>query len=418
VPVVSFICGKKLEKTEKSAYINADPIQRHQINEAEDTSAFSFELKTMNVGLIDIINFIALFQLSVFILFLWLKKPRRQSNVLLAIFLFSQIALLANAQIFRYARDIYAHCPRLFFIGTPFFFIAAPSFYLYVKSLAFSDFIINKRQLLHALPFLFLVIVFITMYHSRSAETQRTLLESTRFLQSFRWYYSFIVHIYILGYILSALRILGVYRKKIKQEYSSVEHINLSWLNFILYAFLFACCTSILATFSFPFTANTREKIQLVNFLAFFIFFNFIFFKALIQPDLFTGVKEIPRQKRPFLSKSLEKKYLNKLLAYMDDEKPYLMPEITLVDLSTKVSIPHRALSEVINNSLHQNFYDFINSYRIKESLHFLKNRNGKHKTILEVLYAVGYNSKSSFNVAFKKHTGMTPSYFKKHHHP
>jgi AraC-like DNA-binding protein len=368
----------------------------------------------MNVGLIDIINIIAMFQLSVFTLFLCLKKPNRQSNILLAAFLFSQIMLLFNAECFRYFHEIYTYYPHLFFIGSPFFFIAAPSFYLYVKSLAFSDFVLNKRHLLHALPFLFVLIIFTTAYHIYSAETKRVLLDSNYFLKSFQWYYQLIVQIYILGYNLAALFILGNYRKKIKQEYSSVERINLSWLSFILYGFIFACCTSILSFFSFPFDIDTRGKIYLINFLAFFIFFNFIFFKALIQPDLFIGVKETQWQKRPFLSKALEKKYLNKLLTFMNTEKPYLVPEITLFDLSKQVSIPNRALSEIINSSLNQNFYDFINSYRVKESKRLLENQDNKHKTVLEILYAVGYNSKSSFNVAFKKYTGMTPSQFKK----
>jgi len=370
----------------------------------------------MIVGLIDIINFIALFQLSVFTLFLCLKKPNRQSNILLAAFLFSQIMLLFNAECFRYFREIYTYSPHLFLIGAPFYFVAAPSFYLYVKSIAFSDFKLNKRHLAHTLPFLFVVIVFTAMYHIHSVETKRVLIESNTFYKSFRWYYSFIVNIYILGYNLSALFILNSYRKKIKQEYSSVERINLSWLYFILYGFLLACCTSILSLFSFPFDINTRENISLINFLAFFVFFNFIFFKALIQPDLFIGIKEIPWQKRPFLSKALEKKYLNKLLTFMNTEKPYLTPEITLLELSKQVSIPHRALSEIINNSLNQNFYDFINSYRIKESQRLFEKQENKNKTVLEILYAVGYNSKSSFNVAFKKYAGMTPSQFKKLH--
>jgi AraC-like DNA-binding protein len=357
-----------------------------------------------------------MFQLSVFTLFLCLKKPYRYSNILLAIFLFSQIMLLFNAECFRYFREVYSYCPHLFHIGSPFFFIAAPSFYLYVKSLAFSDFVMNKRHLLHALPFLFVAIVFTLTYHIFSADTKRTLLDSDTFQKTFRWYYLLIVHIYILGYNLLSLFILSNYRKKIKQEYSSIERINLSWLSFILYGFLFACCTSILSFFSFPFDIDIREKFNLINFLAFFIFFNFIFFKALIQPDLFIGVKETQWQKRPFLSKALEKKYLNKLSVFMDTEKPYLVPEITLFDLSKQVSIPHRSLSEIINGSLNQNFYDFINSYRVKESQRLLENQDNKHKTVLEILYAVGYNSKSSFNVAFKKYTGMTPSQFKKLH--
>jgi AraC-like DNA-binding protein len=370
----------------------------------------------MYVGLIDIINFIALFQLSVFTLFLCLKEPRRQSNILLAIFLFSQIMILFNAECFRFYRDIYNYCPYLFYIGSPFYFIAAPSFYLYVKSLAFSDFILNRQHILHIIPFLFAAIVLTMAFHIHSAETKRILLESQTFQQSFKWYYLLIVHIYILGYNLSSLLILRNYRKKIKQEYSSVERINLSWLNFILYGFLLACCTSIISFFSFTLDLSIQKNISLINYSAFFILFNYIFYKALIQPSLFSGIEENQKQKPPFLSKMVEQQYLNQLLTFMDAEKPYLNPEITLFDLSKKVSIPHRALSEIINNSLNQNFYDFINSYRIKESQHLLEDQNNRQKTVLEILYEVGYNSKSSFNVAFKKSTGMTPSQFKKLH--
>jgi YesN/AraC family two-component response regulator len=100
----------------------------------------------------------------------------------------------------------------------------------------------------------------------------------------------------------------------------------------------------------------------------------------------------------------------------MEKEKPYLNPTLTLFDLSEKTSIPVRSLSEVINNSLNQNFYDFVNSFRIKESQHLLSDAATQSKTILEILYEVGFNTKSSFNQAFKKYTGTTPTQFKRQH--
>ena len=98
----------------------------------------------------------------------------------------------------------------------------------------------------------------------------------------------------------------------------------------------------------------------------------------------------------------------------MERSKPYLDPDLTLMDLAEKTLIPYRALSEVINNTLKQNFYDYINEYRIRAAQKLLSERESKFKTVLEVLYEVGYNSKSSFNNAFKKYTGMTPTEFKK----
>ena len=68
----------------------------------------------------------------------------------------------------------------------------------------------------------------------------------------------------------------------------------------------------------------------------------------------------------------------------------------------------------MINETVGQNFFDFVNRYRIEEAKKLLANPADKKITVLEVLYEVGFNSKSSFNTLFKKHTGLTPSEFKK----
>ena len=60
------------------------------------------------------------------------------------------------------------------------------------------------------------------------------------------------------------------------------------------------------------------------------------------------------------------------------------------------------------------NFFDFINQFRIDEARSILKNPEKKQFTVLEILYEVGFNSKSSFNTAFKKHTGLTPTQYRK----
>jgi AraC-like DNA-binding protein len=67
---------------------------------------------------------------------------------------------------------------------------------------------------------------------------------------------------------------------------------------------------------------------------------------------------------------------------------------------------------------LQQNFFDFINRYRIEEAQRLLTDPPDKKITVLEVLYECGFNSKSSFNTLFKKHTGLTPSEFKKKNMP
>jgi AraC-like DNA-binding protein len=98
----------------------------------------------------------------------------------------------------------------------------------------------------------------------------------------------------------------------------------------------------------------------------------------------------------------------------MQNDKPYLEPELTLEQLASKLSLKPRVLSQAINEILGQNFYDFINRYRIEEASRLLTNPSDEKITILEVLYEVGFNSKSSFNTLFKKYTGLTPTEFRK----
>ena len=98
----------------------------------------------------------------------------------------------------------------------------------------------------------------------------------------------------------------------------------------------------------------------------------------------------------------------------MEQQKPYRDASLTLVSMAQKLSISVAYLSQIINKSFNQNFNDFINSYRIKESKELLLNPSDGRKNILQIAYEVGFNSKTTFNSAFKKFTGVTPSEFKK----
>lgn len=103
-----------------------------------------------------------------------------------------------------------------------------------------------------------------------------------------------------------------------------------------------------------------------------------------------------------------------KLKNYMIDKKPFLNPYVTIQEISKDLQIPTRELSVLINHTLGQHFFDFVNTYRIENAKKILKDHAKSKETILEILYEVGFNSKSSFNTAFKKHTGFTPTEYRK----
>jgi AraC-like DNA-binding protein len=101
-----------------------------------------------------------------------------------------------------------------------------------------------------------------------------------------------------------------------------------------------------------------------------------------------------------------------KLLNYMETNKPYLKSDLKISELADSISVPYYQLSQLINNEFSVNFYDFINKYRVEEAKRLLIEDTRNYK-ILEIAFEVGFNSKATFNRVFKNVTDLTPSEFK-----
>lgn len=108
--------------------------------------------------------------------------------------------------------------------------------------------------------------------------------------------------------------------------------------------------------------------------------------------------------------------FIDKLQLYMNQKQAYLVPEINLPDLSKQLGVKPSYLSEVLNNELQQNFFDFINKYRIEEFKHQFAKEENKNLSIVGLAYECGFNSKASFYRAFKKSENISPSQFKNKH--
>jgi len=109
-----------------------------------------------------------------------------------------------------------------------------------------------------------------------------------------------------------------------------------------------------------------------------------------------------------------QKEIIEKLENHMKVNEPFMDSSLSVYDLAKQINVPSRELSIAINHNLNKHFFDYVNEYRIKKAMEIFKNTTDEKLTVLEVLYEVGFNSKSSFNTAFKKFTGTTPSEFKR----
>ncbi|MBN2010940.1 helix-turn-helix transcriptional regulator [candidate division KSB1 bacterium] len=139
------------------------------------------------------------------------------------------------------------------------------------------------------------------------------------------------------------------------------------------------------------------------------IFSVVIFYYAFNHPELFHGIDiTLSKANKPPLSDPVFTRYKNQLTYSMNQYQPYLIPDLTIQKLAELVSIPQRSLSEVINRGFQQNFFEFINSYRITDAKRLIAGSPMNNKTIIEIIYKVGYNNKSVINSVFKKYTGKT----------
>jgi ligand-binding sensor domain-containing protein/AraC-like DNA-binding protein len=119
------------------------------------------------------------------------------------------------------------------------------------------------------------------------------------------------------------------------------------------------------------------------------------------------------RYKTHVLTPKLVKKYMLQLLTVMKEEKPYLDPNMTVTKLAKILGVSKEHISQTINQCFYMNFNQFLNKYRIEEAKERLKDPKESQYVVFKIALDVGFNSKSTFNIAFKKFTGMNPSQYR-----
>ncbi|MDV7142707.1 AraC family transcriptional regulator [Tropicimonas sp. TH_r6] len=120
------------------------------------------------------------------------------------------------------------------------------------------------------------------------------------------------------------------------------------------------------------------------------------------------------RYSRSGLTEERAERISRKLEAFMREDQPYLDAELTIEKLAKRMAVPRHYLTQVISERHGKNFYLFVNEYRIEAVKAALRDPDGAERTLLDIAYAAGFNSKSTFNTAFKRLTGMTPSQYRR----
>lgn len=297
-------------------------------------------------------------------------------------------------------------------------YLQMPVLYLYVLSVCYSNFKLKPKHLWHLIPFFVGNLVLFPRFYLNNKNSIAKIWEDFNSIWEII-YIHFSIHLQFVVYIVLMFLVLKRYKKIYQQNFSDTATKTYQWLfQFTVVSSIahsFVIVKSILKYFDHDFSFPVAQIFVSIFGLSIIVW---LVFKALRYPELFKSVDSeiILYQKENAIVDKNNNKELKKLTAYMETEKPYLNPSLTIRNLAQELKMNSRDLSVLINQNLDQHFFDFVNEYRIEEAKKNLKNPGKTAFTILEILYEVGFNSKSSFNTAFKKHTGDTPTEFRKRH--
>lgn len=294
-------------------------------------------------------------------------------------------------------------------------FLFGPLFYFYVKVLTKKKFSFRDEHILHFLPFLFLILYNIPFIIKNPADKLAYFYSTAYRNESIAILSLQIIHLYI--YIYFTWKLVRKHEKKIMTTMSSIDKINLRWLKMGIYLFIAVFGFMLVIIVLYFAGINYFSIFDVVVPLSVSAIICLMGYYGLKQPIIFSNSETKTKGKKyekSALNNSMSEEYLQKLQCYMDDNKPYLQSNLTLQKLAAALGISPHHLSQIINDRLNQNFFDFINQYRVKEAQRLLVHPKGQLLTILAISEESGFNSKTAFNIAFKKVANMTPSEFRK----
>ena len=347
------------------------------------------------------------------------KTENKLANRLFAWFFIVSAIDLSGFFVFEYIQDFL----NLVIFRWTICLLAMPLFYLYVLAVCYSDFRLKWKHSLHLLPIIVVNLVFLPRFY---LGMNKELLNSIDQMPEI-YFIQILIEFQYVFYIVSAFLVLKQYKEIYLENYANPSSLTYKYLFQMTIVFLIAHCLVAL-----------KNVLRYSDYRQVFLWLNvvvgtvalfvtcWLVMKALNHPELFRGINsklKLTKDILPEINDStievkehhnevINEQILN-LKQYMTEKEPFLDPSLTIQELANQIDIPVRDLSVLINHKMDQHFFDFVNEYRIQKAMTILKDESKSDLTVLEILYEVGFNSKSSFNTSFKKYTNLTPTAYR-----
>ena len=352
------------------------------------------------------------------------RKDRLANRILAALIGSLSLMLLLGVLGLRWG---FAGHPHLIALGMPLPFLFGPLLYLYIAALTRPAARFEPRWFVHGLPFAADVLYLLQGFYLKSGSEKLALAQAYLAGQippPLRFFRGLLL-IQAMGYLLASWLALRRYARKIEGYFSDLARIDLRWLMAMVLAHALVWSIVIVsrlleaAGFARATLQGFEQAIQIGSALVVFL----TGYVSLWQPELFEKAeaaqaaeparRPLPKYQRNRLDEEEAAALAQKITARMTNGKLYRDGALTLQTLADAVEATPHMLSQVLNLHLRKSFFVLVNSYRTEELMAALADPRQSRRGVMELALEAGFNSKSTFNSFFKRHTGLTPSEFR-----
>ncbi|WP_233840503.1 AraC family transcriptional regulator [Dyella sp. 2HG41-7] len=356
------------------------------------------------------IYFAGALQAALLALTLWRQLANRAANHLLAVWVgLSGLDLAVKAM---YWHELSPEWFRAYRFVALFPFLYGSLFYLYVRALV-EERKFRVRDTMHLLGFIVMLVlngyVFVGSHALLQSLSQRWIAGE----RAVGAWFDVPLFLYSLSYVVAALLLVRGYRQRLRERRSDADRLSLRWID---------------AMAGFQIVIWTLAVVQALVYLPIFnygLLFGLVAawvcmvgWFSLGQPPVSAEPPIVPAQnERDAESTADTARYADvetRLTQLMSGDAPlYFEPALTIGQVAKRSGYPEYLVSAVINRRLGGSFCDYVNRLRVEAVRERLANP-AEPRTILDLAYACGFTSKSTFNAAFKRQVGDTPSNYRR----
>ena len=306
--------------------------------------------------------------------------------------------------------------PSAAFWSPSFVLLLGPGLYLFTKSVLNADFKFMKIYWFHIIPFIASLLYIQLNYQKLSFSSKIEVLDQAiNNPPSIIGVITIIIFGLLSVYLFFSFREIKLFNTKLNMEFADLENKNVVWLSNILISFFLIFVFSFIQNILRYYTPHLWNATILFSLVIYIYLGSRLLFKFMEYQVPVLPAESADKKKGKTVEEIKKLKEVADLIHNeIETEKHFLDPDLSLHVLAEKLNLKPVLISQSLNQVVKRNFFDYINKHRIEYACFLLKTYSSKEKNVTEVMYESGFNSKSSFNTAFKKYLGITPTSYKK----